>query len=270
MKADIEASLCEALDVRPGMLVALVGAGGKTSLMYGLGRELARQGRPALLTTTTKIRFPGKDQAGEVVLGEENGRTVEEIRSRFARGAVVVAGRGRIEEKIAGFGPHFVESLKCADPLWTVVAECDGALGKSLKVPREGEPPVAESTDVYVVVVGGDCFGVPVGSQEIFNPEMVAAVAEVNLSAVVDREVVVRVVASGRSYLGRRPPSAKCSVFINKIGVEGFERSGEDFEKGRVTEALETGLALREIDGIERVAMGSLERGSGKAFLVFK
>ena len=100
MKADIEASLCEALDVRPGMLVALVGAGGKTSLMYGLGRELAREGRPALLTTTTKIRFPERDQAGEVVLGED-GRIYEgcNVESRVS-GLGVCAERNAIDHAV--------------------------------------------------------------------------------------------------------------------------------------------------------------------------
>ena len=275
MKAELAASLCDALDVRPGMLVGIVGAGGKTSLMYGLGRELAHEGHPALLTTTTRIWFPSGDQVREVVLGEESDATVAEIRSRFERAGIVVAGRVKTDDgpggKIAGFAPSFVETIGRGDSRWTVVAECDGAAGRSLKVPRQGEPPVAESTDLYVVMIGGDCFGAQILSRDVvFNPESVAAVAGVNSAAQVDSEVVVRSVASEDSYLGRKPEGARCAVFINKIGVEGFEQSGEDSERNRVTDAFATGLELKEVEGIERVVLGSLERGSGRAFLVFR
>ena len=50
-------SLAALLGVRPG-LTAIIGGGGKTTLMEALGRELAPQGR-VLLTTSTKIRRPG-------------------------------------------------------------------------------------------------------------------------------------------------------------------------------------------------------------------
>ena len=55
MRVELKASLAEALGLTPASLVAIVGAGGKTSLMYGLGREIAARGLPVVLTTTPKI-----------------------------------------------------------------------------------------------------------------------------------------------------------------------------------------------------------------------
>ena len=48
--------LCELLDIRPGV-TALIGGGGKTTLMYHLARELRERGTVAV-TTTTKIWPP--------------------------------------------------------------------------------------------------------------------------------------------------------------------------------------------------------------------
>ena len=45
--------LCDLLDIRPGV-TALIGGGGKTTLMYHLARELRERGTVAV-TTTTKI-----------------------------------------------------------------------------------------------------------------------------------------------------------------------------------------------------------------------
>lgn len=270
MRIDLSTSLCGALDVTAGMLVSIVGAGGKTSLMYCLGREIACRGEPALLTTTTKIMYPATSETVDVVLGEETQETVSEVRRRLASGRAVLAGRARLDFKIAGFSPAFVDALHNADRAWTVIAECDGARGKSLKVPGDQEPPLAESTDIYVVVTGADCLGKPLTSQEIFEPEAVARVAGVDLSATVGADVVVKSVVSRDSYLGRMPPHARCCVFINKIGVEGFEQAGDDSGRSRVTCAFEAGLALKSHREVERVVYGSLNLGGHGGFLVLR
>ena len=53
------ASLAEALGVQPG-ITAIIGSGGKTSLLRALSRELLAEGNRVLLTTTTHI-LPFKD-----------------------------------------------------------------------------------------------------------------------------------------------------------------------------------------------------------------
>ena len=53
-----------------GGVVSLVGAGGKTSLMFRLARELTKAGGTVLTTTTTKIFEPTPDQAARVILAE--------------------------------------------------------------------------------------------------------------------------------------------------------------------------------------------------------
>ena len=47
--------LGEALDLHRGEMTALIGAGGKTTTMLRLARELREEGRKILLTTTTQI-----------------------------------------------------------------------------------------------------------------------------------------------------------------------------------------------------------------------
>ena len=55
-------SLGQALMLGDGGVISLVGAGGKTSLMFKLAHELSKTGEPVLTTTTTKIFEPGPDQ----------------------------------------------------------------------------------------------------------------------------------------------------------------------------------------------------------------
>jgi probable selenium-dependent hydroxylase accessory protein YqeC len=270
VRIDLRTSLREALDVAAGTLVSVVGAGGKTSLMYRLAREIASAGGRALATTTTKVIYPPAGEVADVVLGEEIEETVAEVRRRLLPGRVVFAGRARLDAKVAGFSPAFVDVLHQADRSWTIIAECDGARGKSLKVPRADEPPVAGSTDLFVIVTGADCLGRPLTASEIFEPEMVASIAGVGVSDTIGPGILVRSVVSRDSYLGRRPPEARCCVFINKVGVEGFDRAGEDSDRSRMTCALEAGLALKGHAEIERVVYGSLNLKENGGFLVLR
>ena len=46
--------LTKVFDIKKGDIITITGAGGKTSLMFSLARELSTLGR-VLVTTTTKI-----------------------------------------------------------------------------------------------------------------------------------------------------------------------------------------------------------------------
>gem|GEM_PF-5985489 len=61
-------SLQKALDLEGGGVVSLVGAGGKTSLMFRLAKEFSDAGESVLSTTTTKIMMPDRHQSPQIIL----------------------------------------------------------------------------------------------------------------------------------------------------------------------------------------------------------
>jgi probable selenium-dependent hydroxylase accessory protein YqeC len=266
VRIDLKPSLSDALAVSPGDLVSIVGAGGKTSLMYGLGRELSSPGRQVLLTTTTRVLYPRPREVSSVVLGPETEATARRIADGLEDVGVLLAGRERVDSKIAGYSPTFVERLHGDAPGRTVVAECDGAKGRSLKVPSETDLPLAGSTSVYVVVVGADSFHKPLTSDEVFNPEEVARVAGVGLDSEVSQPVLVKAILSPQSYLGRKPAGARLAVLINKVDTGGLDK--HCFRGGG--SPLNIGLALKEHPDVTRVAIGSVGQGRRGAFLVLR
>ena len=58
-----------ALGLQANGVVCFVGAGGKTSLMFRLAKELEADGVTVLTTTTTKIHIPTEQQSPHVILG---------------------------------------------------------------------------------------------------------------------------------------------------------------------------------------------------------
>ncbi|MEA3230780.1 MAG: putative selenium-dependent hydroxylase accessory protein YqeC, partial [Thermodesulfobacteriota bacterium] len=61
-------SLREILLCGNGGVISLVGAGGKTSLMFRIAREVSNAGESVLTTTTTRIMWPDKKQSSEIFL----------------------------------------------------------------------------------------------------------------------------------------------------------------------------------------------------------
>jgi len=257
----------DALEISAGDLVSIVGAGGKTSLMYGLGHELLAAGKPALLTTTTRIRRPEGRQVPRVILGPETAETAGRIAAGIKASGSVLAALEESDCKFRGFSPEFVEELHSGCRGWTVVAECDGAMGKSLKVPRDHEPPMAPSTSVFVVLVGVDCLGKSLGDDLIFEPSSIAAITGGGPDARVDEDLVAETVLSKRSYRGRKPPGARMCVLLNKVDPELPDGAPGKAAPG--LSALNLALKLKKNAAVERVCLGSV-KDTGRRFIVVR
>jgi probable selenium-dependent hydroxylase accessory protein YqeC len=257
----------DALGIAAGDLVSIAGAGGKTSLMYTLGGELAAAGQRILLTTTTKIIYPEDSRVGRIILGPETGDTMASIVSGLEAGSPLLAGRERQHAKIIGFSDWFVDGLHSQSGDATVISECDGAMGKSLKIPRGWEPILPSATSVYVVVVGADCLGRPLGSEMVFEPEALSALAGVDQGTEVNVRLVTRCMLAPESYLDRKPARARCCVFINKWDAAHRDRAGRQSSSDQ-DEAMALALDLKGASGVERVVLSSLKLGSQSPIMV--
>ena len=113
-------------------MTALVGAGGKTTLMYALARRMADAGRRVVCTTTTKI-FPPEDGL-PVVLLEGAADPVAAVHDALsAAPCVVAAGRPLPDvRKLDGVSPRMLAVLSAALPEALFLVEADGAARKPL------------------------------------------------------------------------------------------------------------------------------------------
>ena len=131
-------------------LVALVGAGGKTSTLYALAREGADAGRRVVVTTTTHIMpHPGLPLTDRM----------EALPGLLERYRVATLGRFLRPDKLSEAGlPE--ECLRWAD---LVLVEADGARLRPLKAPADHEPVIPPGTSAVIAAAGLDCLGRPIG-----------------------------------------------------------------------------------------------------------
>ena len=98
-------------------MTALVGAGGKTTLMYALARRMADAGRRVVCTTTTKI-FPPENGLPVVLLEGEADPVAAVHDALRAAPCVVAAGRPLPDvRKLDGVSPRMLGVLSAALPV---------------------------------------------------------------------------------------------------------------------------------------------------------
>ncbi|MBR4194701.1 MAG: putative selenium-dependent hydroxylase accessory protein YqeC [Oscillospiraceae bacterium] len=154
--------LSELLGVRPG-LTAIIGGGGKTTLMYALAEELKERGT-VIVTTSAKIRVPEH-------LPVADPETPEALAALWKNSSPLCLGSPWPENKLAAPRLPFGALVRGAD---FVLVEADGSRGLPAKAHAAHEPVIPAEAGTVILVLGADAFGKPI-SEVCHRPERFAA-----------------------------------------------------------------------------------------------
>jgi molybdenum cofactor cytidylyltransferase len=206
--------LFDAFGLAPGSMVAAVGGGGKTSLVYALAGEAAGRGLSAVVTTTTRFTRPRGLATPPMVEGDA-ASIAAALRASLAPGRTLVAVSSiGPRERLLGFAPEVVDSF--ADlGIGLLTVEADGSAQRHFKAPAEHEPSIPSRATDVVVCVGLDILGKPLDDRFVHRPEVVAELAGAAAGEPVTAEMIVRVLlheAGGRKGL---PPNARLLALLN-------------------------------------------------------
>lgn len=194
--------LYERLGVPCGV-TAVIGSGGKTTLLRTLSRELP--GTVILTTTTHILPFEGVPLL--------TAPTENEVRAALARSRVLCLGTPAPEGKLTAPSLPFSLLEQLAD---YVLVEADGSRRLPLKAHAPHEPVIPANAQRVVLVVGADGFGKPI-RDVCHRSERYAALCGVSENALVTPELeAALILAEG---LGDR-------VYINKVETaEDYDRA---------------------------------------------
>ena len=181
-------------------MTAIIGGGGKSTLLHALADELSKHAR-VIVATSTKMYVP---DWCPVLLSAEPG----DVESALATSSLVCVGS--IHEPTGKLDTPRVAFSDLADIADYVLVEADGAKRLPLKAHAEHEPVIPTCTHRVVYVVGIDGVGVPI-SQTCHRPELYAQLA----SASVDERVTPEMAASVLEA-----ESLHDVVLINKVETE--------------------------------------------------
>lgn len=235
--------LPQALGITSGDLVALVGGGGKTSLMFALGRALAAAGRRVVLTTTTRIALYELESAPATCAANDEPCLAAALATHHCCLLAQPAAAG----KASGVAPGLPQQLLARPDVDIVVVEADGAAQRPVKAPADHEPALPEGTTLLIVVVGIDALAAPIAAVA-HRPERVAALTGFAPDARLTTQSLAQLLTHPQGGLKSLPPDARAVVFVNKV---------EDERR----EALAAGVAAAVLagGGVARVVAGALQ-----------
>lgn len=209
--------LWDALDldaVSPPAVVSIVGGGGKTTLLYRLGREAKRRGVRAVLSGTARFTPAPRDQMPPLVQLDEP-RLLAALEAALAIDPVVVASTRREQKgRLGRISVATADACAAIAGLGLLALEADGSKMLPFKAPDAHEPAIPSRATHVVAVVGADAIDAPLDAEHVHRPERIRALAGGN-EATCTIEVIARVLASeqgGRKGAGELP----YAVLINK------------------------------------------------------
>lgn len=184
-------------------VTALIGGGGKTTLLYTLAEELRKKGTVLLCTSTHILRptqYEVLERAGEA-----------EVSAALAAHGAVCVGEAAEGGRLAAPTLSFDALARLAD---YVLVEADGSKQLPLKAHAPHEPVIPPNAQRVVSVVGADGFGKPIRTA-CHRPERYAALCGASEESCVTPELAAQVLLAER--FGDR-------VYINKV------ETAEDYE----------------------------------------
>ena len=196
-------------------VTALIGGGGKTTLMYTLAEELKGRGK-VIICTSTKIRQPEQ----YLTLFDA---TAEEIAAALGEQDVLCTAGRADGDKLCAPQLSFEELARLAD---FVIVEADGAKRLPLKAHASHEPVIPENTRKTVCVVGASGFGKPV-EQTVHRPELFCARTGAHMSGIVTPELAAQgIIAEHLADIVVLNQAETVSTKIAKRFTEALKSSG--------------------------------------------
>jgi molybdenum cofactor cytidylyltransferase len=200
-----------------GEVVALVGAGGKTTAMYCLARELGDRGWRVLTTTTTMLYPPTCDETDALILDATKDRAVWRVQQALLehRRATLARGLSADGVKLRGIPMNWVPCL--AEVADVLIVEADGARGRSLKAPAGHEPAVPEETTLLVSVAGIDAVGEPLSDTMAHRLELVSRLTDLAIGDIVSPLAVANLLVHPEGMVRALPPGCRYVPLLNKV-----------------------------------------------------
>lgn len=248
MPTDI--NLRKGLLLDQGAVICLVGAGGKTSLMFRLARELAASGDRVLTTTTTKIsEQEAIRNSSEIVTGSVDAllnRAGDNREEHFH----ITAARNRYSGKLTGFDARDIDRLRQSGLFDWIIVEADGAARLPLKTPDAHEPVIPDCCDWVVGVAGLTAFGKPLSDQWVFRLKLFARLTGLEPGSPITAAVIATSICHPGGIFKGAPRTSRRVVFLNQADTPERVQAGRH---------ISTSLAEHyQQSAIQRVILGRL------------
>ena len=251
-------SLIKALALGPREHIALVGGGGKTTLMFALAEELRRSGNRVITSTTTKVWHKEALEYEKVLLVRDEADWRPKQAEALNRKGTVFVGKSVLGSgKVEGISASLADEIYCDSKAPYLIVEADGSAGHPLKAPAEHEPVIPGSVTMVVAVMGLEAMGARLDEATAFRIEQVMTVTGLEPGDILTPTALAKVFLHPAGLFKVMPESARRVVFLNK---------GDLIEEERTAGKLADILLADSMKKIDRVILGSVKEAVYQVF----
>jgi len=208
----MELSLSQTLRLPPVPRVAFVGAGGKTTALFLLARQLT----PVIVCASTHLSLSQIDLADRHIILEKKEDTVQ-LEGMSLAGVILVTGAIK-GDRTTGLSERTFSRLRryCDHHCLPMLIEADGSRQRPLKAPALYEPVIPGFVDYVITVAGLSGVGKPLSSRWIHRPERFALLSGLSQGEMVSPDALIRVLTHPEGGLHNMPVDARRAVLLNQ------------------------------------------------------
>lgn len=206
----------------------MVGAGGKTSALICLARELAAAGKRVIVAPTTRM-LPGQlSRLAEPVITGDGNRLMKAVKYRLQGENLITCGAGIDDRgKVMGLDAATVAALGNLDVDYLLL-EGDGAAGALLKAPAAHEPVIPPVTTMVIAVAGLPVLGRPLAPPFVHRPRVVAGLLGREEDGPLAEADLARVLVHPDGGRKGVPQGARWLALLNQAGDYDLLRRGRE------------------------------------------
>jgi len=243
----------EALALGPREHIALVGGGGKTTLMFALADELRRNGKRVLASTTTKVWHREALEYEKLLLVEDDGDWKNKKAEGLSIESPAFVGKSILDTgKVEGISAALADQIFHDSTVDYLVVEADGSAGHPLKAPAEHEPVISSSVTMVVAMMGLEAMSARLDEATAFRVEQVRKVTGLEPGSILTPKALASVFLHPAGLFKGTPGGSRRVVLLNK---------GDLIEEDRNAEELADILVADPANKIDRVILGSVRQG---------
>ena len=212
-------NLAQALRLGNTPCLALVGAGGKSTALFQLARELPP---PVIVTATTHLNIDQIKLANSHWIGEKP-EDLAGLEENLC-GVMLVTGL-MDEDRTTGLNANLISWLRevCDSHNIPLLIEADGSRQRPLKAPTVPEPVIPEFVETVVVVAGLSGLGKPLVAEFVHRPEIFARLSGLARRETVTPEALTRVLTHPSGGMKNIPPGARRVALLNQADTPALQ-----------------------------------------------
>jgi len=234
--------LVQALRYPPTPRIALVGAGGKSSALFQLARELFEtpsklsHKNAVLVTATTHLA------TNQILLADHHFaiHTPEDfarLEIQLPNGVILITGTSAGEDRVSGLNLATIDRVfELAErhrlPL---LIEADGSRLRPIKAPAEHEPVIPQSVDTVLVTAGLSALGKPLSPEWVQHPELVARITGLSPGDSITQDAFEALMNSPTGGLKDIPEFVRRIALLNQADSSQLQASANHIAKNILT-----------------------------------